>query len=169
MPLLTIFLGTFYFSRGETDLALAQWSEARKCGPDLPVLSASTGLALLHIKNDPEKALASFREGLRSDPTNIAIYMGIDQALSLLKRPARERVEALEQFPQLGAAPPGLIFELILNLTEAGEFDHATNLFHNRFFPEKKAGLTSARSGLKFKSSARSPRSGKEQCFDAGT
>ena len=133
-------LGTFYFSRGETDLALAQWSEARKFGPDLPVLSASTGLALLHIKNDPEKALASFREGLRSDPTNIAIYMGIDQALSLLKRPARERVEALEQFPQLGAAPPGLIFELILNLTEAGEFDRATNLFHNRFFPREEGG-----------------------------
>jgi tetratricopeptide (TPR) repeat protein len=133
-------LGTFYFSRGETDSALHEWSEAHKYGPDLPVLSASTGLALLHVKNDPEQALASFRDGLRSDPSNIANYLGTDQALSLLKRPARERVEALEKYPHLDTAPPSLIFELILNLAEAGDFDRATALFHNRFFPREEGG-----------------------------
>jgi Flp pilus assembly protein TadD len=133
-------LGTFYFSRGLTDPALNEWSEARKFGPDLPVLSASTGLALLHIKNEPEHALSAFRNGLRSDPTNIAIYLGIDQALSLLNRPASERVEALEKYPQLDAAPPALIFELILNLAEAGDFERATNLFHDRFFPREEGG-----------------------------
>ncbi|HEX9109877.1 MAG TPA: DUF5107 domain-containing protein [Terriglobales bacterium] len=133
-------LGTFYFSRGLTDPALNEWSEARKFGPDLPVLSASTGLALLHIKNEPEHALSAFRNGLRSDPTNIAIYLGIDQALSLLNRPASERVEALEKYPQLDAAPPALIFELILNLAEARDFERATNLFHDRFFPREEGG-----------------------------
>jgi tetratricopeptide (TPR) repeat protein len=133
-------LGTFYFSRGETDPALREWVEARKSGPDIPVLSASTGLALLHIKNDPEQALASFRDGLRSDPSNIAIYLGIDQALSLLNRPARERVEALEKYPHLDTAPPSLVYELILNLAEAGDFDRATALFHNRFFPREEGG-----------------------------
>jgi Flp pilus assembly protein TadD len=133
-------LGTFYFSRGLTDRALSEWAEARKLGPDLPVLSTSTGLALLHIKNDPEGALSAFRDGLRSDPTNIANYLGMDQALSLLNRSARERVEALERYPKLDAAPPGLIFELILNLGEAGDFARATNLFHNRFFPREEGG-----------------------------
>jgi tetratricopeptide (TPR) repeat protein len=133
-------LGTFYFSRGLADSALNEWSEARKFGPELPVVNASTGLALLHIKNDPEHALSAFRDGLRSDPTNIAIYLGMDQALSLLNRPARERVEALEKYPQLDAAPPVLIFELILNLAEAGDFGRATNLFHNRFFPREEGG-----------------------------
>ena len=133
-------LGTFYFSRGETDPALHEWSEAHKYGPDLPVLSASTGLALLHIKNDPEQALVSFRDGVRTDPSNIANYLGIDQALSLLNRPARERVEALEKYPHLDTAPPTLIFELILNLAEAGDFDHANALFHNRFFPREEGG-----------------------------
>jgi tetratricopeptide (TPR) repeat protein len=133
-------LGTFYFSRGETDPALHEWSEAHKYGPDLPVLSASTGLALLHIKNDPEQALAAFRDGMRSDPSNIAIYLGMDQALSLLNHPARERVEALEKYPHLDTAPPSLMFELILNLAEAGDFDRATELFHNRFFPREEGG-----------------------------
>jgi len=133
-------LGTFYFSRGETDPALHEWAEAHKYGPDIPVLSASTGLALLHIKNDPEQALASFRDGLHSDPSNIAIYLGIDQALSLLNRSARERVEALEKYPHLDAAPPSLVYELILNLAEAGDFDRAIALFHNRFFPREEGG-----------------------------
>ncbi|MGC2195899.1 MAG: DUF5107 domain-containing protein [Terriglobales bacterium] len=133
-------LGTFYFSRGLTDRALSEWAEARKFGPDLPLVSASTGLALLHIKNDPEGALSAFREGLRSDPNNIANYLGMDQALSLLNRPARERVEALERYSKLDAAPPALIFELILNLAEAEDFEHATSLFHNRFFPREEGG-----------------------------
>jgi hypothetical protein len=98
------------------------------------------GTALLHVKNDPERALSAFRDGLRSDPANIAIYLGIDQTLSLLNRPARERVEALEKYPQMDAAPPALIYELILNLAEARDFDRATKLFHNRFFPREEGG-----------------------------
>jgi tetratricopeptide (TPR) repeat protein len=133
-------LGTLYFSRGLTDDALNEWSDARKYSPNLPVLSASTGLALLHIKNEPAKALAAFRDGLRNDPENIAVYLGIDQSLSLLKSPAQERVDALSKFPHLDAAPPSLIFELILNLAEAGDFDRANSLFHNRFFPREEGG-----------------------------
>ena len=133
-------LGTFYFSRGLTDPALNEWSKAREVGPEPPVLDASMGTALLQIKNDPERALSAFRDGLRSDPANIAIYLGIDQTLSLLNRPSRERVEALEKYPQMDAAPPPLMFELILNLAEAGDFERATKLFLNRFFPREEGG-----------------------------
>ena len=133
-------LGTLYFSRGMTDPAVREWTEARKIGRRLPVLDASMGLALLHIKNDPEAALAAFRDGLHSDPDNIANYLGIDQALSLLNRSPRERAEALEKYPKLDSAPPPLIFELILNLAEAGNFEESTSLFHNRFFPREEGG-----------------------------
>ena len=133
-------LGTFYFSRGLTDSALDEWGRARKFGPVPPVLSASMGLALLQMKNDPAGALAAFQDGLHSDPTNIAIYLGMDQALSLLKRPARERVEALEKYPQMDSAPPSVIFEVILNLAENRDFDRAIHLFHDRFFPREEGG-----------------------------
>jgi tetratricopeptide (TPR) repeat protein len=33
-----------------------------------------------------------------------------------------------------------LIFELILNLSEAGDFQRAEGLFHNRFFPREEGG-----------------------------
>ena len=133
-------MGTLYFSRGLTEDALVEWNAARKFAPGLPVLHASLGRVLLQVKNDPERALAAFREGLRNDPNNVALYVGIDQTLSLLKRPARERVDALQLYPDRANMPTRLIYELILNLAEAGDYDAATALFHNRFFAREEGG-----------------------------
>ena len=133
-------LGTLYFSRGLTDSALAEWSRARETNPNIPVLNASLGLALLHEKRDPEQALAAFRDGVRSDARNVTIYLGADQALSLLGRPASERVEILQKFPGLADAPSSLMFELILNLAESDDFERSESLFHNHFFPPEEGG-----------------------------
>ena len=133
-------LGTLFFSRGLTDAALAAWTQARKLNPDIPVLDASVGMALLHEKNDADNALSAFRNGLTSDPANIVTYVGTDQALSILSKTPAERVQALERYPSLADAPPGLIFELILNLSEAGDYERANGLFRNRFFPREEGG-----------------------------
>ena len=133
-------LGTLYFSRGLTDEALAEWKAALKFAPRLPVVNASIGLALLHVKNDPDQALVAFREGLRNDRGNVELYEGTDQALSLLKRPARERAEALDLYPDRANMPTRLMYELILNLAEAGDYGPATGLFRNRFFARQEGG-----------------------------
>ncbi|MBI3475404.1 MAG: DUF5107 domain-containing protein [Acidobacteria bacterium] len=133
-------LGTLYFSRGLTEPALAEWSSAREANRDVPVLNASLGLTLLHEKHDAAGAVVAFRDGLRTDPANVTIYRGADQALSLLARPASEIVHTLEQFPDLANAPSGLIFELILSLSEAGEFQRAEDFFHDRFFAREEGG-----------------------------
>ena len=134
-------LGTLYFSRGLTTEALSEWEQARKLNPQIPVLHASLGRALLHEETDPEKALSVFQEGLRADPANIELYTGMDQALSILRRPPQERVAALEQYPDHAHIPSNLVYELILNLVEAGEFEKAEALFHNRFFPREEGGI----------------------------
>jgi len=133
-------LGTLYFSRGLTAEALAEWDQARKLNPRIPVLDASLGLALLHVKNDPEAALDVFRDGIHNDRGNEAVYLGADQALSILKKPSKERVQALELYPDLSQMPTQLVFELALNLSEAGDFDRASALFRNRFFPREEGG-----------------------------
>lgn len=133
-------LGTLYFSKGVTDQALAEWEQARKLNPQIRVLHASLGRALLHEKNDPEQALTVFQEGLHNDPQNLALYTGIDQTLSILQHPAKERVAALEHYPDRANMPTSLVYELILNLAEAGEFDKADALFHNRFFQREEGG-----------------------------
>jgi tetratricopeptide (TPR) repeat protein len=133
-------LGTLYFSRGLIDQALDHWAQARRVNPRVPVLHASMGRALLHLKNDPEQAETIFQEGLQNDPANVELYTGLDQALSILGRPARERVAALERYPDRANMPSKLVYELILNLTEAGDYDAAIALFHNRFFQREEGG-----------------------------
>jgi tetratricopeptide (TPR) repeat protein len=133
-------LGTLYFSRGLTDLALAEWKHAQELNPKIPVLDASIGRALLHAKNDAQAALDEFREGIRNDSENQAVYVGADQALSLLKKTSRERVEVLELYPDPARMPAELVFELALNLTESGDFDRAAALFRHRFIPREEGG-----------------------------
>lgn len=133
-------LGTLYFSKGMTDEALAEWELARTFNPQIPVLHASLGRALLHARGNPEQALTAFQEGIRSDPQNVELYTGIDQALSILQRPAKERIAALERYPDRANMPSPLVYELILNLTESGEFEKAGALFHNRFFQRAEGG-----------------------------
>jgi Flp pilus assembly protein TadD len=133
-------LGTFYFSRGLTDPALSEWTKAREINPKIPVLDASTGLALLRTKREPSAALKIFRDGLSSDPQNDEIYFGLDQALSLLASPASERVSALEKYPNRASMPEPLVYELAVNRAEAGDFKGALELFHGRFFSREEGG-----------------------------
>ena len=133
-------LGTLYFSKGLTDDALVAWDQARKLNSHIPVLHASLGRALLHVKNDPQAALQVFQEGLPVDPNNIALYAGMDQALSILRRPPQERIAALERYPNQAEMPTSLLYELILNLAEAGDFEKAVGLFNNRFFQREEGG-----------------------------
>jgi len=133
-------LGTLYFSSGLTNPALDEWQQARKINPQIRVLHASLGRALLHTEDSPEQALAVFREGLSGDPQNVELYRGIDQALSILQSPPKDRVQALEQYPDHANTPSSLVYELILNLAESGEFDRSVAMFHNRFFPREEGG-----------------------------
>ncbi len=133
-------LGTFDFSRGLTDPAIAEWTKAREVNPKIPVLDASLGLALLRVKHDPSAALKAFRDGLSSDSQNDQVYFGLDQALSLLASPASERVSALEKYPNAAQMPEPLVYELALNRAEAGDFKGALDLFHGRFFAREEGG-----------------------------
>jgi tetratricopeptide (TPR) repeat protein len=64
----------------------------------------------------------------------------MDEALSILQRRAKERVQALERYPDLAQMPSDLVYELALNRAEAGDFDGAKRLFYNRFFPREEGG-----------------------------
>ncbi len=133
-------LGTHYFSRGQTEAALDAWAKARRLNPRLPVLHADIGRVLLNVKNEPGQALEAFREGVAADPSNVALYFGMDQAISLLAGPATDRIKALERYPDLASMPADLVYELALSHAEAGEFDAAEALFRNRFFPRREGG-----------------------------
>jgi hypothetical protein len=74
-----------------------------------------------------------------ADPTNVEIYQGADQALSLLGRGPDERIAALRRYPET-PLPSTLVYKLALALAEAGRFAEAEALFPGRFFPREEFG-----------------------------
>jgi len=133
-------LGTLQLASGLTDDAIQEWGAARRMDPAIPVLAASLGRALLRIKHDTQAALDAFRAGLDSDPANIELYAGMDATLSMLGRPAEERVAALERHPDQSNIPTSLAYDLALSYAEASRFDKAKAMFENRFFARAEGG-----------------------------
>ena len=133
-------LGTWRFARGQTDAALSEWNRARELNPKIPVLQASTGLALLNIKHEFAPALNAFEEGIANDPLNTVNYSGAVVAMTLLGESPAERVKILERYPDLSRMPTSLVYELALNRAEEGNYQAAMDLFKNRFFGREEGG-----------------------------
>ncbi|MGC9225333.1 MAG: hypothetical protein ACP5E2_15575 [Terracidiphilus sp.] len=140
-------LGTLLFSKESVDAAMTHWDEARRLDPHRPVLDADIGNALLRMKNDPQGALAAFREGAHSDPNNPEIYAGLDGAMSVLGMPAAERAAALSQYPIANSTqlkmPVDLVYQLALTRAEAKQFGPALALFKGRFLASAEGGISS--------------------------
>src|SRR5712691_8917636 len=133
-------LGTWHFARGQTDEALAEWKRAGELNPRIPVLQASTGLALLNVKHEFLTALNAFEEGITNDPLNPVNYSAALVAMTLLGKSAAERVRMLERYPNLTRMPTPLVYELALNRAEAGNYGAALELFRSRFFGREEGG-----------------------------
>jgi len=141
-------LGTLLFSKGLTDAGMAHWAQAKQLAPHLQVLDVDMGNALLKLKGDPKRALVSFREGMRNDPENAAVYVGLDEAMSLTEASAAERAAILSQYPSADARgskmPADLVYQLALTRAEAMQFEQALSLFKNRFLASEEGGITPA-------------------------
>jgi tetratricopeptide (TPR) repeat protein len=133
-------LGSLYLSGGMAEAAQREWEEARRLDRRLPVLHRNLGLTLLHAGHDPKAALEVFLEGMDADPTNLDLYLGADQTMSMLGRPASERIAALSRYPDAATMPPSLVQKLALAMAEGGRADEAERLFAGRFFPREEAG-----------------------------
>jgi tetratricopeptide (TPR) repeat protein len=135
-------LGEIYYGGGMTKPALANWENARKLNPRIPVLHRNLGRALFVLQQD-QPAIDVFREGLKFDPANVELYTGLTQTLAILDRPAEERVRVLESYPDRATMPSPLALDLALSYAEAGKFAEAEAMFRNRHF-EKEEGAANA-------------------------
>src|SRR5437660_9459656 len=60
--------------------------------------------------------------------------------MTLLEKPAADRVKTLELYPGLDHMPTSLVYELALNRAEEGNYSGAIDLFRNRFFGSEEGG-----------------------------
>ncbi len=133
-------LGSLYLSGGMVEEAVAEWEQARKLNPGIPVLHRNLGRTLFAVKREDERALEILREGIRYDPRNPEVYSVAAQALAILRRPAAERAALFERYPDRAAMPAPVAQEFALSLAEAGRHEEAETVFRNRFFAFEEHG-----------------------------
>ena len=133
-------IGSLSMASGEVDAAASAWEQARHLNRAIPVLHRNLGMALLHAKGDGPAALEAFREGIGVDPDNLALYLGADQAASLVGVGAAERIALFERFPDRTNMPAALVQKQALALVEVGRGAEAEALFQGRFFPREEGG-----------------------------
>jgi hypothetical protein len=97
-------------------------------------------MALLHDTSNFSGASAAFNDGIKNDPRNVKNYTGVVDALTLLGAAPAERAKQLLRYPDIKKMPNPLVEELALNQAEAGNFDDAIALFHDRFFGREEGG-----------------------------
>ena len=134
-------LGSLYLSGGMTEPAMAEWQQARRIMPNIPTLHRNMGFTLLRSDGSSTQAIEVFREGMRYDPNNVDIYLGLEEAMEKAGLPLADRIGVLASFPDLPAAPVSLVFRLVQLLAESQEFDRAEELLGNRFFPREEGAV----------------------------
>ena len=133
-------LGNLYMGSGTAGDAIREWRAALEINPRIPVLHRNLGLALLHANSDPQRARDVLVAGIDVDPSNVDLYLGADQCMSLLGRSPEERIGILQRFPDHAGMPTALVFKRALALLEAGRATESRRLFENRFFPREEFG-----------------------------
>ena len=133
--------GELLLSGGRTDAALAEWETARGLNPNLPALHRNIARTLMAVKHDLGGAVAVYREGLDRDPENREVYTGLNTALSLLRRPAGERIDTLLRYPKPAQLSTPMLFDLALSFAEAGRVEEAEAIFRGRFFAREEGGV----------------------------
>ena len=160
-------LGTWYFARSKTPEALREWNSAGQLNPRIPALHANIGLALLHEVHDFDGALNAFENGIENDPKNIVNYSGAVSSMALLGKSASDRMKSLERYPDLKQMPTSLVYELALTSTEAGNYEAAIALFHDRFFGREEGGTNVRQVWIEVKLQQTLALAKSNRCMDA--
>jgi tetratricopeptide (TPR) repeat protein len=131
-------LGTLFFSKGIVDPALEEWKLAESLNPKIPSLQVSMGRVLLEVKEQPAKAAAEFQCGLQMEPSNAALYLGLNRAMRKMGKTPAQRAEMMKRFPDPANMPEPLVRALVEALRESGRTDEANAVLAHRFLPRKE-------------------------------
>jgi hypothetical protein len=109
--------------------------------PRIATLHRDLGYALLTAGRPAAEARTAFEDGVRNDPLNVGVYLGLDSTMVLMGAGAEDRARALDRFPVADSMPVSLIYKYARLLAEAGRYDDADRQFRGRFFARKEGGV----------------------------
>ena len=119
------YLGCLYYDKRQYDLAIQYWEESAKLDPKFPTVWRNLALARFNKQNRQDEAVEYMERAFHLDETDSRILMELDQLYKRLHRPHQERLDFLQQYPQLIAQRDDLILEEITLLNQLGRYEEA--------------------------------------------
>ena len=130
------YLGCLYYDKSQYDLAIKYWEKSAKLDPDFPTVWRNLALARFNKQNKQDEAVEYMEKAFHLDETDSRILMELDQLYKRLHKPHQERLDFLQQYPQLVAQRDDLILEEITLLNQLGRYEEAkAKLDAHQFHP----------------------------------
>ncbi len=130
------YLGCLYYDKRQYDLAIKYWEKSAKLDPDFPTVWRNLALARFNKQDKQDEALEYMEKAFHLDETDSRILMELDQLYKRLHKPHQERLDFLQQYPQLVAQRDDLVLEEITLLNQLGRYEEAkAKLDAHQFHP----------------------------------
>ena len=130
------YLGCLYYDKRQYDLAIKNWELSAKLDPSFPTVWRNLALARFNKQNRKEEAVEYMERAFHLDDTDARMLMELDQLYKRLHRPHQQRLDFLQQYPQLIAQRDDLVLEEITLLNQLGRYEEAMKkLDAHKFHP----------------------------------
>jgi tetratricopeptide (TPR) repeat protein len=119
------YLGCLYYDKRQYDLAIDNWELSAKLDPMFPTVWRNLALARFNKQNRQDEAVEYMERAFRLDETDSRILMELDQLYKRMQKPHQQRLDFLQQYPQLIAQRDDLVLEEITLLNQLGRYEEA--------------------------------------------
>ena len=130
------YLGCLYYDKRQYDVAIEHWERSAQLDPSFPTVWRNLALARFNKQDRQEEALEYMEKAFHLDETDSRILMELDQLYKRLHKPHQERLDFLQQYPELIAQRDDLVLEEITLLNQLGRYEEAkAKLDAHQFHP----------------------------------
>ena len=119
------YLGCLYYDKRQYDLAIENWELSVKLDPKFPTAWRNLALARFNKQDRQEEALENMEQAFHLDESDARMLMELDQLYKRLQKPHQQRLDFLQQYPQLIAQRDDLILEEITLLNQLSRYEEA--------------------------------------------
>ena len=130
------YLGCLYYDKRQYDVAIENWELSAKRDPNFPTVWRNLALARFNKQGCQDEALEYMERAFHLDETDSRMLMELDQLYKRLHKPHQDRLDFLQQYPQLIQQRDDLVLEEITLLNQLGRYEEAkAKLDAHQFHP----------------------------------
>ena len=134
------YLGNLWYGFRQYEEATEAWEKSRTLHSTFPTVHRNLALAYYNKQNDPAAAQQSLEKAFSLDQTDARVFMELDQLYKKQGISYQQRLDLLEQYPNLVEDRDDLYLEKISLLNLLGQETRALDLIRQRKFHPWEGG-----------------------------